>query len=129
MEINDEELDLLLASLEARHDLSVAELDGVTHALAFLLGDRFDAEHGKPEHLSDTEMVIHIASAAFENGTISIHGRANDRDGHWRCTLSKDETADGDGHTGIGRSPVLSQAILSAILRISMADQKSGAAD
>ena len=123
MTLNDEELDLLLTLLETRNDLSVAELDGVGHALAFLLKDRFDTKRGAPEHLGNTQEAIHIADEAYPNWVINLHGRANDKDGHWRCTLRETDAFDKDAVIGAGRSPVLSQAILAAVIRLAMMDR------
>lgn len=123
MELNDEELELLLNSLESRNDLSVAELDGVAHALAFLLKDRFDMSKGTAERLASVEEAVHIADDAYPNWVFSIHGRANDKDGHWRCTLRESDTFDKDLIIGSGRSPVLSQAILAAVMRLAMREK------
>ncbi|WGW06015.1 hypothetical protein [Tropicibacter oceani] len=120
MTVNDDELDLLLTLLETRRDPSVAELDGVGHALAFLLGDRFDAVHGSADHLGSADAAIHIADKAYPNWVVTLHGRANDRDGHWRCTLRETDAFDKDAVIGAGRSPVLAQAILAAVMRLAM---------
>ncbi|MDU8911632.1 hypothetical protein [Aestuariicoccus sp. MJ-SS9] len=123
MQLDDDEIGLLLTSLETRNDLSVAELDGVGHALAFLLKDRFDAKRGAAANLGSTEEALHIADEAFPNWSFTIHGRANDRDGHWRCTMRENETFDSDAIIGTGRSPVLSQAIVAAVIRLAMQDR------
>ena len=129
MKMDDDEVELLLNMLEERHDLTVAEMDGIRHALAYLLGSHFDAARGTPEHLGDTEAVLHIANDAYPDWVVNIHGRANDRDGHWRCTLREGDTLDRDAAIGSGRSPVLSQAILSAVMRLALSGQKPGGAE
>ncbi|MFZ7091375.1 hypothetical protein [Primorskyibacter sp. 2E233] len=127
MTLNDQELDLLLNLLETRTDLSVAELDGVGHALAFLLKDRFDKRRGTPENLGNTQEAIHIADEAYPNWVISLHGRANDRDGHWRCSLRETDAFDEDSMIGAGRSPALAQAILAAVMRLAMMERNQSA--
>lgn len=129
MKLDDDELELLLTALEGRSDLTIAELDGVGHALAFLLEDRFDVKHGDAATLASTEGALFIADAAYPNWVFSIHGRANDKDGHWRCSLRESDTFDSDAVIGMGRSPVLSQAILAAVIRLTMICRKLGRAD
>ncbi len=129
MQLDDDEIALLLSRLETHNDLSVAELDGVHHALAFLLGDRMDGKRSAPQHLNDAEDVLHIANTAYPDWVINIHGRADDRDGHWRCSLRKGDTFDSDAVIGHGRSPVLAQAILAAVIRLAMTGSAATPAD
>ena len=76
---------------------------------------RIRAQVGLNEHL-----VWH------ENATapVYIRGRANDRNGHWRCTLREDDSRDNNAAVGVGRSAVLARAILAAVLRLSMTLKK-----
>ncbi len=115
-----EELDLLIEQLETRNDLSIAEHDAVVGALAFLLGDRMPTELASPTRISTTDGAMLVADAVYPDWAVHIRGRANDRDGHWRCILREDDTRDSDKAIGSGRSPVLGQSILAAVLRLSM---------
>lgn len=124
--MKDPELDILIDELETRGDMTVADFDGVSHALAFLL-PKLKAESMTPQLLSTTDGAMHVADAAYPNWSVNIHGRANDRDGHWRCTLRESDVRDNDQALGVGRSPVLAQAILAAVLRLSMLMNKSDA--
>ena len=117
--MQDPELDILIDELETRADMPVADFSGVIHALEFLLPGKID-ESVTVERIATTDGALHVADDAYPNWSVNIHGRANDRNGHWRCTLRESEIRDNDAVMGAGRSPVLSQAILAAVLRLSM---------
>ncbi len=119
--MKDPELDILIKELETARDISVAEFDGVVHALAFLLPD---VALPTPDLIAMTDQAILIADAAYPNWSIHIRGRTNDRDGHWHCTLRENDSRDSDAVIGIGHAPVLGHAILAAVMRLAMA-QKS----
>ncbi len=117
--MKDPELDILIEELENRADLSVAQLEGVVHALEFLLEGR-EMKNLTAPHIATTDGAIDISDQAYPNWVVHIRGRASDRSSHWRCTLRENDARDNDAAMGIGRSPVLSQAVLSAVLRLSM---------
>ena len=114
------ELDILIEELETRTDLTVADFDGVARALAFLLPNATGKEANLAERIGATETAMQIADEAFPNWIVHIHGRANDKDGHWRCTLRESDARDDDSVIGSGRSPVLAQAVLAATMRLAM---------
>ena len=118
--MKDPELDILIETLETNRDISIAEFDGVLHALTFLLPD---VSLPVAEQVATTDQAILIADAAYPNWSIHIRGRANDRDGHWHCTLRENDSRDSDAAIGIGWSPVLGQAILAAVMRLAMAQK------
>lgn len=118
--MKDPELDILIKELETARDMSIAEFDGVLHALAFLLPK---VTLPTAESIATTDQAMLIADAAFPNWSVHIRGRANDRDGHWHCTLRENDSRDSDAVIGIGRSPVLGQAILAAVIRLAMAQK------
>jgi len=115
--MKDPELDVLIKELETARDISIAEFDGVVHALAFLLPN---VTLPAADSIATTDQAMLIADAAFPNWSVHIRGRANDSDGHWHCTLRENDSRDSDTVIGIGRSPVLGQAILAAVLRLAM---------
>ena len=119
--MKDPELDILINELETSREMSVADFDGVVHALAFLLPE---ADIPGADRIGSTDHAILIADDAYPNWSIHIRGRANDRDGHWHCTLRENDSRDSDAVIGAGRSPVLGQAILAAVLRLAMAQKK-----
>ena len=119
--MKDPELDILINALETDRDMSLADYDGVIHALGFLLPG---IKLPPAAHVGETDHAIMIADEAYPNWAIHLRGRANDRDGHWHCTLRKSESRDSDEAIGIGRSPVLGQAVLAALLRLAMALKK-----
>ncbi len=118
--MKDPELDILIKELETTREMSIADFDGVIHALTFLLPD---VDTPSADHIGTTDQAILIADTAYPNWSVHIRGRANDRDGHWHCTLRENDSRDSDAAIGTGRSPVLGQAILSAILRLAMAQK------
>ncbi len=68
--------------------------------------------------IHSTDEIIHIVDEALPDWTIRLTGRTNDADGHWTCTLRKSDALDNDRFIGIGRAPVLSHAILAAMIRL-----------
>ncbi len=118
--MKDPELELLISQLEDRKDLSVADFDAVIHALTFLLPEKMSHIVATPQHICTTDGALIVADEAYPNWAVHIHGRANDKDGQWRCFLRESEVRDNDAVIGSGRSAVLAQAILAAVLRLSM---------
>lgn len=116
--MKDPELDVLIKELETTRDMSVADFDGVVHALAFLFPD---IALPTADRIGGTDEAMLIADDAYPNWSVHIRGRANDRDGHWHCTLRKSDSRDSDAAIGAGRAPVLGQAILAAVIRLAMA--------
>lgn len=117
--IKDKELDILIEELETHADMPIADFEGVLNALRFVLPDRV-SENIRPENLATTDGALLVADDAFPNWAVRIHGRANEKNGHWHCTLRRDDSRDNDAAIGSGRSPVLGQAILASVLRLAM---------
>ena len=118
--MQDPEIELLIRHLETRTDLTVADYAGAVGALRFLLAERLPAALAAPDAVATADGAMHVADAAFPDWSVHIHGRANDKDGHWRCVLRENAGRDNDRAIGSGRSAVLGQAILAAVLRLSM---------
>ena len=116
--MKDQELQLLIDDLEKRTDLSPADFDGVSHALVYLLPEAAKETKDLGQSIGTTDGAILIVDHAYPNWTVHIRGRANDKDGHWRCTLREGDLRDNDEVMGAGRSPVLAQAILAAVFRL-----------
>ncbi|MCK8462463.1 hypothetical protein MUY35_01200 [Aliiroseovarius sp. S1339] len=126
--MKDPELDILIDELEGREAMTVADFDAVVHALEFLLPGK-TADGLTSQVIGTTDGAIHVADEAYPNWVVHIRGRANDRNGHWRCTLREGDARDNDAAIGMGRSPVLAQAILAALLRLSMILKKDERGD
>lgn len=121
--MKDPELDILIQSLETRADMTDAEFEGVIHALEYLLP--VEVTKGlNPHRVRTTDGAMIVADDAYPNWAVHIHGRANDRDGHWHCSLREGGSRDNDAYIGSGRAPVLAQAILAAVLKLSMQRKK-----
>ncbi len=121
--MKDPELAILIEELETARDMSVAEFDGVIHALQFLLPHSDVVKGLTADYVGTTDHAMLVADDAYPDWTVHIRGRANDKDGHWRCTLRESDSRDSDAAIGVGRSPVLSQAILAAVIRLAMAQK------
>jgi hypothetical protein len=117
--MRDPELDILINELESREAMTVAEFEGVVHALQYLLPGKATADL-TPQSIGTTDGAMQVADEAYPNWAVHIRGRANDRNGHWRCALRENDRHDNDKAFGSGASPVLAQAILVAILKLSM---------
>ena len=118
--MKDPEIYVLIDELEKRTDLTVADFEGIANGLAFLLPETVGSDEGMAKLIGTTEMAIHFADQAFPNWSVHIHGRANDKNGHWHCSLRENEGLDNDAVIGSGRSPILAQAILAATMRLAM---------
>lgn len=118
------ELNKLVEQLETQHDMTVADFDGVAQALGYILPKVVPKAGNLAQHLNETDDAMHIADKAFPDWSVHIRGRTNDRDGHWTCTLRENDSRDADAYIGIGKSPVLSQAVLAAVFRLAM--QRAG---
>jgi len=116
--MKDQELQILIDELEKRNDMSPAEFDGVAHALDYVLPDAVGGIKNLGQSIGSTDGAVLIVDHAYPNWNIHIRGRANDKDGHWQCTLREGDMRDNDAVMGAGRSPVLAQAILAAVFRL-----------
>ncbi len=116
--MKDPELEIIINELECQVDLTVADYDGIAHALTFLLPEVAPIGANFNRDISTADGAMLVVDRAYPNWNVNIHGRANDQDGHWRCTLRKNDGRDNDVAIGSGRSPVLAQAILAAVLKL-----------
>ena len=116
--MKDQELQILIDELEARSDMGPADFDGVANALIYLLPEAAAETKNLGRTVGTTDGAILIVDHAYPNWAIHIRGRANDKDGHWSCTLREGGMRDNDAVMGAGRSPVLAQAVLAAVFRL-----------
>ena len=116
--MKDSELYVLIDQLEDRTGMTIADFDGVVHALTFLLPAKV-SKGVTAQSIATTDGAMLVADGAYPNWAVHIQGRANDSNGHWKCTLRESDSRDNDAAIGSGRSPVLAQAILAAVLRLS----------
>ena len=117
--MEDPELDVLIESLETRFDLTVADFEGVLRALKVLLPQKRPSGI-TAQKLGSTDGAILVASSAYPGWYIDLHGHATTRQGRWKCTLRESESRDNDAAIGLAQSVKPSQAILAAVLRLSM---------
>ncbi|UWQ35345.1 hypothetical protein K3555_22725 (plasmid) [Leisingera sp. M527] len=118
--MQDPELEILIDRLENEADLTLAEFGGVLHALAYLLPGAAPDDEQAAQHIGTADGAMHVADAAFPDWDVHIRGRAYGKHGRWHCTLRENDNLDNDAAIGLGKSPVLGQAILAAVLRLAM---------
>lgn len=115
------QLNTVINMLETRHDLTVEDFEEVVQAMHHALPDDVAVGAGLALRLNNTDDAMLIADHAFPNWSVHLRGRANDKDGHWHCTLRENDSRDSDAYIGSAKSPVLSQAILAAVMRLAIA--------
>lgn len=118
--MDKDQLKIVIDMLESQKNLTVADFDEVVQALHHVLPDEVAVGIGLAERLNHTDDAMLIADHAFPNWSVHIRGRTNEKDGHWRCTMRENDSRDSDAYIGSGKSPVLSQAILAAVMRLAM---------
>lgn len=116
--MKDEELENLIEQLENRNDLSPADYDDIANALHYLVPDRFAETQDLDQHIETLDGALRCVSRAYPNWMVDLHGSAGSKDGHWRCTLREDDTADDDAAIGLGHAAVPSHAVLAALFRL-----------
>lgn len=118
--MQDPELEVLIDRLENEAELTLADFDGVLHALACLLPGAAPDDKHAAKHIGTADGAMHVADAAFPDWDVHIRGRTYGKHGRWHCTLRENDNLDNDAAIGLGQSPVLGQAILAAVLRLAM---------
>ena len=79
-----------------------------------------DAPH-HPEVLAEpVEAVLHLIDRCLPQWSIQLTGKAQEPDGHWRCSLRKSRGSDEDEVLGVGTGPTVALALLQALLRVSL---------
>lgn len=118
--MKDPELDILIGELEGRSDLTVADFDSVVRALAFLQPRTASQDEQAAQRIGTADGAMQLVDKAFPDWAVNIRGRAYGKHGQWHCALRENDSRDSDETVGQGQSPVLAQAILAAVLRLSM---------
>jgi hypothetical protein len=114
-------MDAKLADILDRLEMAEGHDDAVLQATLEFLGDIKFApgltESVTPESINTSDAAIHLIDVVAPGWSIHIAGRAQERDGHWRCTLRRSSSRDNDEFIGIGKGKVLLHALLAALLR------------
>lgn len=69
------------------------------------------------EDLDSTDQVMALIYAARPGWSVSIKGKVNLPNGHWRCTLRQSTSRDNDEYLGVGRGPTLPHSLLAALIK------------
>ncbi|NKB28191.1 MAG: hypothetical protein GKR99_11780 [Rhodobacteraceae bacterium] len=67
--------------------------------------------------LGTVDAVVLLIDHEFPGWSLRMDGIANERNGHWHCTLRRSTTRDNDAFIGIGKGPKLSNALIGALLK------------
>jgi hypothetical protein len=79
-----------------------------------------DAPH-RPEVLAEpVEAVLSLIDRCLPHWSIQLTGKAQEPDGHWRCSLRKTRGSDEDEVLGVGTGPTVALALLQALLQVSL---------
>jgi len=69
------------------------------------------------------EQALHLVDVCLPGWTIQLTGKAQEQNGHWRCSLRQSRGSDEDEVIGLGSGPLVAWALLEALLHV--ARQKS----
>lgn len=69
------------------------------------------------------EQALHLVDVCLPGWTIQLTGKAQEPNGHWRCSLRQSRGSDEDEVIGLGSGALVALALLEALLHV--ARQKS----
>ena len=111
----------ILARVMQARDLDAALFADAVRALkAALPDDKFDDAGGLAAR-DPTAAVLHLVNTQLPEWSITLHGKAQEADGEWTCTLRKSDVHDDDLYVGAGTGPKLPLAMMAAFLKLSLA--------
>lgn len=90
----------------------------VIRALNAAFGSAASAFEDEQALLQSTDAALRAIDATIPGWEISVRGLASEPDGHWTCSLREASVTDDDAVIGLGRSPVLANSLIAALLRI-----------
>lgn len=94
--------------------LEAAEVrDLVAHLQARFAGLELDAAA-----LGATDRVLHLTDRVAPGVDIHLRGTAAEPNGHWICTIRRNDHSDNDAFIADGRAPTPAPALLIATLRL-----------
>lgn len=67
--------------------------------------------------LGSVDSVMLLVDHALPGWAVKMSGVASENNGHWMCSLRQSEVRDSDAFLGLGNGPVLSNALISALLK------------
>jgi hypothetical protein len=70
--------------------------------------------------LEPVEEVLHLIDMALPGWSIQLTGKANEPDGHWRCSLRETRGSDEIEIVGLGTGPAVAVALLEALLDVAL---------
>ncbi len=109
------DLDALAAQVEDTH----GPLQGpVAETAAAALSEHHADGTIDADAMASTDMILHLTDTVVPGWSIHLRGRAIEPNGHWNCTLRRNDARDNDEFIGRGKGPTLSSAILAALLRV-----------
>ncbi len=73
--------------------------------------------------IEPVEEILHLVDMCLPGWTIQLTGKAEEPDGHWRCSLRQSRGSDEDEVIGLGSGRLVAVALLVALLHV--AQQRS----
>ncbi|MCA8879583.1 MAG: hypothetical protein KDA73_06380 [Rhodobacteraceae bacterium] len=108
----------LIGSIESASkldiDLAAAALAGLRTALPEASSDL------RPSVIDSTDAALDLVARTLPGWLITLDGNAGEP-GHWSCTLRQSGVRDDDEVIGTGRAPTSALALVSALIRVSVA--------
>lgn len=109
------EMEALAARIEVSGALDTATLAALRTALVKEAGA---VPVPAVQDLRSIEEIIHLLDRALPGWSIHLDGTAHEPNGHWHCALRPSALRDNDEFIGYGKGPMLSNALLAALLRV-----------
>lgn len=98
---------------------------GLLAASAAVVREVFPNAPQHPEVLAEpVEAVLHLIDQCLPHWSIQLTGKAEEPDGHWRCSLRETRRSDEDEFLGVGAGPTVALALLQALLRVALQKTK-----
>lgn len=115
--VEDAQVRALAERIEKADAVSAEDAGAVRSSIAALVGAETAETVGDGAFSSSDSMLL-LIDRVLPGWTITIDGVASEQDGHWVCVLRNSGGRDNDPFVGIGKAPVLSHALLSALLHV-----------
>jgi hypothetical protein len=109
----------LIGRIKTEPALTAAQLDQAA-VLARRVFPKMPEPTGKGDHVGQ---LLHMIDVCLPGWTIQLTGKAQEPDGHWRCSLRETRGSDEVEVIGLGMGRAVDVALLEALLHV--AEQKA----
>jgi hypothetical protein len=112
------EMEDLIRQLEMAEGADAAKLQDALDVLSKYYAQTGTVSVFTLDDINSTDATLHLISTIFPGWSVQIAGNALEPNGHYHCTLRRSAARDDDEFVGIGRSAVLSRALLISLLHV-----------